>query len=206
MDYYTELLKQSPEDIYQAFLAYDITVQYDNAFMCLIMAANLGHKLAAQTLLDREYYTKIHKFARILQCLKATSEYSYSTFGLGVYCIDEIEAIGLYEKAIALDKHNVCAIKMLVHRYESRSAGQLTEALDIVKTGIADGNTILWKDYYRINERITGVSVVDLYIDLQKENAKLQAENQLLKSHIAASPDGDLFKKAYDEWMGKNEK
>ena len=210
---YDHILKLSPEQLYSDAQKFKQSNEYDNYYIHLTMSANYKYKLAEQDLnikcLDPIFYCQ--NYSNTVPFYEATKDYSYSSFILG----------WLYTKGIHFPKSNDMARKfyeqsilkgnelayyyikwvdakhydqykqpMLDHLFETNQENRIYEICGYV----SDNKIDLHKKIYQLKKEN------DKY---KYKNSILEKENNELKTHIMASPDGQLYFEAKESWNEK---
>ena len=181
---FDHIIKLSPEELYTKAIAFKESKDYDNYCIYMVMSANYDYKLAEDDLLkdySGERLFMKQNLSKTIYFYEATEKYGYSANYLG-YCF----AYGI------LYKQNY------THARRNYEIGIEKNC----KISMQNLMTLFGKDE---NTKDMLKEYITKYLQFKKENAeliKLKKENDELKTHIMASPEGALYFEAKNNWDG----
>lgn len=214
------------KDIDKSFELLNLSYEKGNKYT----ANNLGHRYHHGNGIEQNYEKAVHfyQIAADLGCRHGMNNLGYMySHGLGVDVNRKI-ALDLFQKSV--EKNNVNAMISLGYCYQQgltvtknyEKARELFEKAasdgceralvylsvlyqeykrdknDVITYFIKIGEVKYLKDIYGYDDDIMRI-VVRNY-ELEKENIILKKENEEMRNHILASPDGELYFEALEQW------
>lgn len=200
---YSHIINLSAAELYSRAIDFLNARNYNNFITHITMSANYNYE-PAEELLSEEGSRRTYQedFSCTRSFYETTKDMKYSAHILGYLYImglkvqeDRIKGIELLKRAI--EKGNVDAFNFLsvvvvsfeeINKYKIALINYLIENNQFIKIKNIKGSDEQMIEFIMNNKK------------LEKENKELRKEIEELKTHIMASPEGELYFEAKESW------